>query len=229
MLRYENIKEALFLERPNRFIAWILIDGKEEKAHVKNTGRCHELLLPGESRVYVEDHGNQAQRKTRYSLIGVKKGEQLVNMDSQAPNKVVREWLEAGNFGPLSQIVPEKTYGQSRIDFYYERVEGGKGFLEVKGVTLEEAGIARFPDAPTKRGIKHLEELIHGKEAGYEAAVFFVIQMAGVRYFEPNDAGHPAFGEALRKAAAAGVRVLAYSCKVTSDSLVIGESVPVRL
>lgn len=228
-MRYEKVKEALFLERPNRFIARIFIDGKEEKAHVKNTGRCRELLLPGESKVYVVDHGNQTGRKTRYSLIGVEKGCQLVNMDSQAPNQVVREWLEAGNFGRLSQIVPEKTFGQSRIDFYYEREDGDKGFLEVKGVTLEEAGIARFPDAPTERGIKHLEELIHAKEAGYEAAVFFVIQMAGIRYFEPNDSGHPAFGEALRKAAAAGVELLAYSCKVGPDSLEIAGSVPVRL
>lgn len=217
------------MQRPNRFIAHVLLDGKEVICHVKNTGRCGELLIPGKTKVYVEDHGENTNRKTRYSLITVKKGERLVNMDSQAPNKVAREWLEAGEIGELEKVVPERIFGQSRLDFYYETVDGRNGFMEVKGVTLEQDAVVSFPDAPTERGIKHLEELIAIKNHGYEARVLFVVQMEDVKYFCPNDERHKAFGDALRKAAEAGVIVEAITCRVTPDSLEYGERVPVVL
>ncbi len=232
------------MQRPNRFIAHVLLEGKEVICHVKNTGRCGELLLPGKTTVYVEDHGENTARKTRYSLIAVKKGHRLVNMDSQAPNKVAREWLEAGGIGELALIQGEKTFGSSRLDFYYEYpVSAGenkydsnaghfpyvRGFMEVKGVTLEKDDIVSFPDAPTERGIKHLEELIQIKKQGYEARVLFVVQMENVKYFTPNDERHKAFGDALRKAAAEGVIVEAITCKVGIDTLEYGERIPVVL
>ena len=226
-MRYDNTMKAIFLRRPNRFIAHIEVDGREEVCHVKNTGRCRELLTD-RATIYVEHHDNP-NRKTKYSLIAVEKGDLLINMDSQAPNKVVGEWiLEKEPFGKVKLMKPECTYGSSRFDFYLE-TEAEKIFIEVKGVTLEEDGIVRFPDAPTERGIKHLEELCTCVEAGYKAAVIFVVQMEGMQHFEPNDRTHPQFGEALRQARKAGVEVLAYECKVTPSSLEISKSIPVVL
>ena len=226
-MQYNNMQKAIFLRRPNRFIAHIEVDGREEVCHVKNTGRCRELLTD-RATIYVQHH-DDSKRKTKYSLIAVEKGKLLVNMDSQAPNKVVGEWLiEKEPFGKVKLLKPECTYGSSRFDFYLE-TETEKFFIEVKGVTLEEEGVVRFPDAPTERGIKHLQELCACKEAGYKAAVIFVVQMEGMQYFEPNDKTHPQFGEALRQAQSAGVEVLAYECKVTPDSLVIDKAIPVKL
>lgn len=226
-MQYPNIERAVFLERPNRFIACVELDGKREICHVKNTGRCRELLRPGAS-VYLQRAKNPG-RKTKYDLIGVEKGANLVNMDSQIPNAVVREWLEKGGlFEKITRLRPETKYANSRFDIYLE-ADGKKIFMEVKGVTLEEEGIARFPDAPTERGVKHIQELTECRKDGYEAYIFFVIQMKGVRLFEPNDRTHPAFGAALRQAASEGVHVLAYDCLVTPDSIEIDEEVQVRL
>ena len=226
-MRYDNTMKATFLRRPKRFIAHIEVDGREEVCHVKNTGRCRELLTD-RATIYVEHHDNP-KRKTKYSLIAVEKGDLLINMDSQAPNKAVGEWLlEKEPFGKVKLLKPECTYGSSRFDFYLES-EAEKIFIEVKGVTLEEAGIVSFPDAPTERGIKHLEELCACVEAGYKAAVIFVVQMEGMQHFEPNDKTHPQFGEALRQARKAGVQVLAYECKVTPSSLEITKSIPIVL
>lgn len=226
-MQYHSIKKGIFHARPNRFIAHVEVDGAMEVVHVKNTGRCRELLVPGAT-VYLEEGRNPA-RKTKYDLIAVEKGDLLVNMDAQAPNKVFQEWAQGGGFLPgLTLLRPETTWGSSRFDFYWEAGER-RGFVEVKGVTLEDDGHARFPDAPTERGVKHLEELIRCQEEGYEAAVCFVIQMAGMRDFAPNDVTHPAFGDALRLAARSGVQVIARECAVTPDSLTIAASVPVLL
>ena len=226
-MQYQRIENGRFLSRPNRFIAHVELDGRTEVVHVKNTGRCRELLIPGAT-VYLEKSDNPA-RKTQYDLIAVEKGTLLVNMDAQAPNHVFREWAEAGNFQEgLTLLRPETTWGDSRFDFYWEA--GGRlGFVEVKGVTLEEDGHACFPDAPTERGVKHLNELARCQADGYEAAVCFVLQMAGMKDFAPNDRTHPAFGDALRQAAQAGVRIMARECAVTPDSLTIGAAVPVLL
>lgn len=232
---YGKILLGVFLARPNRFIAQVEIGGQMEVCHVKNTGRCRELLLPG-VKVWLEESANPA-RKTRYDLIAVEKeredGPLLINMDSQAPNKVFGEWAAAGRLGfPPTLLRPEMTYGNSRFDYYWEfSKESGlrRGFWEVKGVTLEEDNVARFPDAPTLRGVKHLEELILARRAGYEAGVCFIVQMAGMKYVEPNDATHPAFGEALRRAARAGVEVLALECRVEPGRLEAGGKLPVRL
>ncbi len=227
-MRYENIVTGQFKSRPNRFIAMVEIDGKIEKCHVKNTGRCRELLLP-DAEIYLEKSGNP-QRKTAYDLIGVKKGELLINMDSQAPNKAVKEWLEEeAYFKHVTFIKPECKYGNSRIDFYLETEEGRKIFIEVKGVTLEEEGIARFPDAPTERGIKHIQELQQAVAEGYEAYILFVIQMKEIRQFEPNDRTHQAFGDALREAQKHGVSILAYDCVVTRDSMRLDNPVKVQI
>ena len=227
-MQYAHVRPAVFQARPNRFVARVLLDGKEETVHVKNTGRCRELLVPG-ARVYLAEGDNPA-RKTRYDLVAVEKGELLVNLDSQAPNKVFAQWAQAGGFRPgLTLLRPETTWGNSRFDFYWEDAAGQRGFVEVKGVTLEEEGHVRFPDAPTLRGVKHLEELVRARAEGYEAAVCFVVQMEGIVDFAPNDATHPAFGAALRRAAAAGVTVLAMECAVTPGSLAIRRSIPVRL
>ena len=226
-MRYERIYEGIFLERPNRFIAYIEIDGQVETVHVKNTGRCKELLQPG-AKVFVQKAANP-ERKTQWDLIGVKKGDRMINMDSQIPNKVVEEWIRAGNlFENVTLVKPETTYGKSRFDLYIE-ADGRKIFMEIKGVTLEEDGVVRFPDAPTERGVKHLQELIQAKQDGYEAYVFFVIQMKDVKYFTPNMATHAAFGEALKEASEAGVKVLAYDCEVTKESIEIGKQVDVYL
>ena len=226
-MRYANICEGRFELRPNRFIAHVAVEGRTEICHVKNTGRCRELLLPG-AVVYLERAGNPL-RKTQYDLIAVRKGELLINMDAQAPNKVFGEWAAAGGFLPgVTAIRPEFTWGDSRFDF---RLEDGQGpiFVEVKGVTLEEAGEARFPDAPTERGAKHLRGLLRAVEEGYRAAACFVIQMKGPTVFRPNDRTDPAFGQALRQAAAGGVRVLAVDCRVEPDSLSVDSFVPVDL
>ena len=225
-MRYDNMIEGRFLRRDNRFVAQVEIGGKQETVHVKNTGRCRELLQPG-AQVWCAQSDNPA-RKTRCDLITVRKGEYLINMDSQAPNAAAKEWLEAGGLGPAEVVKPEQKFGASRFDFYLERQ--GKGmYLEVKGVTLEDQGVCRFPDAPTERGAKHLRELIVAKEAGYDAAVLFVIQMKPVRWLEPNDGTDPEFGKALREAAAAGVQVLAVDCRVTVDTMEIADMVEVRL
>lgn len=224
-MRYEVIKEGIFQSRPNRFIAYVELDGQTVVCHVKNTGRCRELLIPG-AVVYLAK-GSNPQRKTAWDLIGVKKGNRLINMDSQAPNAVVAESIPR-LFPDATLVKAERFFGESRFDFYIE-TEDRKIFLEVKGVTLEEDGVVRFPDAPTERGVKHLRELTRCMEEGYEACVLFVIQMGDVKYFSPNDETHPAFGDALRSAAGKGVQVLAYDCRVTAEELHLGEPVEVRL
>lgn len=224
---YDNIRKGIFKERPNRFIAYIDIDGVQEIVHVKNTGRCAELLRPGVT-VYVQEADTQ-NRKTRWDLIAVEKGGRIVNIDSQIPNKLVKEWLEEGNlFQHITKLRPEYTYGNSRFDLYVE-ADSQKIFIEVKGVTLEEDGIVRFPDAPSERAVKHVEELILAVKEGYAAYVFLVVQMKDVRYFTPNMDTHPAFGEALERAQRAGVHILAYDCEVEKDSIRIMEQVPVVL
>lgn len=226
-MQYGKILPARFLSRPNRFVARVEAEGEELVCHVKNTGRCRELLVPGAT-VWLEESPNPS-RKTKFDLIAVEKGDRLINMDAQAPNKVFGEWAAAGGFREgLTLLRPETTYGSSRFDFYWESSKS-RGFVEVKGVTLEEDGVARFPDAPTLRGVKHLDELVKAHEAGYEAAVCFVIQMEDVRWFAPNDETHPEFGQALRRAAQAGVEILAMDCAVTPQSLTIGKPVPIRL
>ncbi len=229
-MRYKNIKKAIFMERPNRFIAYARLDDDIVKCHVKNTGRCKELLIPQKAEVYLEDHGDNTSRKTRYSLVKVVKNGRIINMDSQAPNQIAEEWLRDGGFyKDITYIKREQTYGKSRFDIYYERESGIKGFIEVKGVTLEENNIARFPDAPTERGVKHIYELIDAKNAGYEVNILFVIQMKGIEHFEPNDNTHAAFGEALREADKAGVKIMAIDCDVTENEVIAGDYVPVVL
>ena len=226
-MKYLNIEEAVFKERPNRFIAYVETKNGREICHVKNTGRCKELLQP-DATIYVQRNDNPA-RKTKLDLIGVKKNQYLINMDSQAPNMAVKEWLKAGNlFSETAKIYPEKKYGDSRFDFYIEDGER-KAFMEVKGVTLENDGVCAFPDAPTERGVKHIRELIKCMEEGYEAYILFVIQMSPVKYLKPNDVTHKAFGDALREAKKAGVHVLARDCRITIDSMEIMNEVEVRL
>lgn len=233
-MKYDKICKGNFIERPNRFVAVVEIDGKTEKAHVKNTGRCRELLIPGTT-VYLEDFdGRMGTRKMRYSLIGVEKGDVLINMDSQAPNKVCEEALLSGRLqlpgmGALTDVKREKTYGGSRFDFRVEDADGQIGWLEVKGVTLEEDGVARFPDAPTERGVKHVNELIDAVRDGYCGYVLFVIQMPEVSYFEPNDKTHKAFGDALREASKSGVHIMAWTCEVGMDTLELKEPVKIVL
>lgn len=226
-MQYNAVERGVFLARPNRFIAHVDLNGRTEVCHVKNTGRCRELLVPGAA-VYLERAANPA-RKTKYDLIAVEKGSLLINMDAQAPNRAFAEWAAAGRFLPgLTAVRPEFTWEDSRFDFLLE--DGlGKYFVEVKGVTLEEGGEVRFPDAPTERGVKHLRGLARAVGQGYRAAVFFVVQMKGAACFRPNDETHPAFGAALREAAKVGVGVYAYDCAVTPDSMVIDAPVPVRL
>ncbi len=232
---YGKILPGVFQARPNRFIAHVEMGGRLEVCHVKNTGRCRELLVPG-VKVWLEESANPA-RKTKYDLIAVEKarpeGSLLINMDSQAPNKVFGEWAAAGGLGFVPTLLrPETTYGNSRFDYYWEWSQEGearRGFWEVKGVTLEEGGTARFPDAPTLRGVKHLEELVLARQAGCEAGVCFIVQMAGMDHVEPNDATHPEFGAALRRAAQAGVEVLALECAVEPGRLAAERVLPVCL
>lgn len=226
-MKYKSVKNGVFWERPNRFIAHVEINGKMQVCHVKNTGRCRELLVPG-CTVYVEESDNK-KRKTQYDLIAAQKVDRLINMDSQAPNKVFAEWAKEGRFtGALNGIWSEYTYGASRLDFRLD-TKDGPHFVEVKGVTLEAENRVYFPDAPTERGIKHIEELIRAVKEGYRASIVFVIQMEGVESFSPNDVTHPAFGEALRRAKKEGVGIIAYDCVVTQDSLCIKSKVPVVL
>lgn len=228
-MKYENIKEAVFIERPNRFIANVCINGNEEKVHVKNTGRCRELLLKG-CRVFLEESKNNA-RKTKYSLVAVYKGERLINMDSQIPNYVAEEALKKGiikEIGIPDFVKREVKYSQSRFDIYYEK-DGRKGFIEVKGVTLEKNGKVLFPDAPTERGTKHIKELIKAKKEGYEAAVLFVIQMKDVSFFAPNAETDKDFSQALKNAKEEGVNILAYDCDVKEDEIVLKDKVEVRV
>lgn len=234
IMEYNNIVEGIFLERPNRFIANVKINGTVERCHVKNTGRCRELLIPGISRVYLEDWGESARRKTRYDLITVKKGDLMINMDAQAPNKLMEEWITAGRLFPdITFWKREQVFENSRFDFYLEHKAEGKTvktFLEVKGVTLEEDGIARFPDAPTERGVKHIRELIRARAKGYEAMLVFVVQMKGMKWVEPNDRAHPEFGQALSEAVANGVKVAALSCDVEPERVQInGEELEVKV
>ena len=225
-MRYEKVKAGRFLARPNRFIAQVELDGRTETVHVKNTGRCRELLVPG-ARVYLAEGTNPA-RKTRYDLVAVEKGTRLINMDSQAPNAAALEWLWAGELFPAgTEIRPEHTYGDSRFDFAAFTPE--LALLEVKGVTLERDGAVLFPDAPTVRGAKHLRELAAYAASGGGAYVLFVIQMEGVDHFAPNGETDPAFADALRTAAAAGAHILAYDCKVAPGSMTINAPVEVRI
>ena len=215
-----------FLSRPNRFIAKVEIDGQEQTVHVKNTGRCRELLTPGAT-VWCRYDPNPA-RKTRYDLITVQKADRLINMDSQAPNIAAKEWLRNGGLGEIDNLKAESVHGDSRFDFSFVK-DGTQCFLEVKGVTLENDGVCAFPDAPTERGVKHLRGLTALARQGYGAYVLFVIQMPDVKYLRPNDLTDPAFGAALREAAAAGVTILAMDCGVTTDTMEIRLPVLVKL
>lgn len=226
-MNYHKIVSAEFIERTNRFVAWVKLGGEQVRVHVKNTGRCRELLVPG-AKVWIEESDNP-KRATAYDLVAVRKKERIVNIDSQAPNKVVEEWLLKKELFPdLLCVRPETVYGNSRFDFYVENGEE-KVFVEVKGVTLEENGVVRFPDAPSLRAVKHVQELVKAKQEGYRACIIFVIQMEGVDFFVPNTKMHREFGEALEKARAAGVELYAYDCCVTEASLRIGEPVAVYL
>ena len=252
-MKYNQVVPGIFLQRPNRFIAHILINGKEEVCHVKNTGRCRELLIPG-CTVYCAVSDNP-QRKTKYDLIAVEKSIEnqivfanagipslhgkstpeahstlLVNMDSQAPNAAVKEWLRSGAspFGKIDFLKPEYKYGNSRFDFYLE-CNSRKIFLEVKGVTLEDNGVVLFPDAPTERGVKHVRELIRCHEEGFETYVLFVVQMEHAQYFTPNRKTHPQFADALCDARDAGVQLLAYTCKVAPDVMNIDKELKISL
>lgn len=225
-MRYDNIHKGKFLSRPNRFIANVEIDGKAEVCHVKNTGRCKELLIEG-CTVWLE-HSDSASRKTAFDLVAVEKGDRLINMDSQAPNKAVGEWLrEKMPFGEGFSVYHEKKYGNSRFDFYLES-QDRKIFMEVKGCTLEKDGVVLFPDAPTLRGVKHIEELSHCLDEGYESYIMILVQMSDVKYFTPNYDTHPEFGEALEKASQKGVKILCYDCNVTHDSMTVGKPVKVK-
>ena len=232
-MKYKGrIKEGVFLSRPNRFIAYVMVDGREEKCHVKNTGRCRELLVPG-CKVYLEESENP-NRSTRFDLVATEKkiGDSsiLINMDSQAPNSVVEEWLRKGElFGEKIEVKREVTYSDSRFDFSITDESGRISFLEVKGCTLEKNGVVMFPDAPTERGVKHVKELIKAKKEGYGAYILILVQMCGVKYFVPNWDTHPAFGEALREAERNGVVILCYDSIVTLDSITLFKSVPVVL
>lgn len=231
-MKYNNMIKAKFIERPNRFIAYCDINGEIEKIHVKNTGKCKELLVPGYE-VYLEESSNPA-RTTKYSLIAVKKGDRLINMDSQVTNKMVYEALEDKSlilpgFGEeITLIKPEKTYGNSRLDVYVEG-KTKKAFIEVKGCTLEIDGVVKFPDAKTERGVKHVKELIKAKEEGYLAYIIFVIQMEDVLYFTPNVDMHKEFGDVLKEADEKGVKVLAYDSKVEIDNIILNNPVKVIL
>jgi sugar fermentation stimulation protein A len=225
-MKYGHMVAGRFLARPNRFIAHVQINGQTEICHVKNTGRCKELLPIG-AEVWCEQAANP-NRKTKYDLITVKKGDRLINMDSQAPNIAAGEWLAAGGLGQVESIRPETFHGDSRYDFSFVK-DGKTCFLEVKGVTLENDGVCAFPDAPTDRGAKHLRGLTQAVKEGFGAYALFVIQMADVKYLHPNDATDPEFGKALREAAENGVQVMAVDCQVTEDTMVIGSFVEVKL
>lgn len=225
-MKYENMVPGRFLARPNRFVAQVEINGKVETVHVKNTGRCRELLPEG-AQVWCQK-SSSPNRKTAYDLISIRKGARIINMDSQAPNAAVGEWLRSGGLGVVENVRAEVFYGESRFDFAFEK-NGKLCFLEVKGVTLEKDGVCAFPDAPTVRGTRHLMELTRAVEEGYGAYVLFVIQMADVAYLRPNDVTDPAFGRALRQAKMQGVQVLAMDCDVTPETMSLRKPVKVRL
>lgn len=232
-MKYKNIVKGIFKSRPNRFIAHVEVDGKEETVHVKNTGRCRELLIENVT-VYLEKSSNP-NRKTAYDLVAVEKVREgkeslLVNMDSQIPNAVAFEWLKGENplFSENAKVKREVTFGDSRFDLYVEDKDR-KAFVEVKGVTLEHNGYALFPDAPTERGVKHINELVKAKEAGYEAYILFVIQMKEIHSFSPHREMHPDFAEALKNAYNKGVKVIAMDCVVTPDEMIIDKEVIVSL
>ena len=226
-MHYKNIIEGIFINRPNRFIAICEIGGIKEVCHVKNTGRCRELLIPGAT-VFLEKSENP-ERKTKYDLVAVLKGDKLFNIDSQAPNKVFYEWLKNGGlFDEASLIKPEYKYKNSRFDFYVE-YEDKKAFIEVKGVTLEDNGVLLFPDAPTLRGEKHIKELISALDEGYEAYIVFIIQTEEAKYFTPNKKTHPSFAEALKTAEEKGVRIVCLNCHTKADSLKIKDYIPLKL
>ena len=226
-MQYTEVAEARFVSRENRFVATVVLNQEQIRVHVKNTGRCQELLRPN-ARVFLADSKNP-KRKYRYDLIAVEKGNLLINMDSQAPNQAFNEFLRSGGLvNDVSFIKPEYQYGSSRIDFYFERGME-RHLVEIKGVTLEEHGICQFPDAPTERGTKHLHELIKATEEGYHAWICFVVQMQGMRWLEPNERTDPAFAQALRDAADAGVRVCAFQCNVGPAHMEITSEIPVRL
>lgn len=225
-MRYDRMMPGIFRDRPNRFIAHVDMGGRTETVHVKNTGRCRELLVPGAT-VWCQESQNPA-RKTKFDLICVEKGNLLINMDSQAPNAAAGEWLLGGGLGEIENLRPETVHGDSRFDFSFVK-EGKTCFLEVKGVTLEDEGVCAFPDAPTERGTKHLRGLAQAAAEGYGAYVLFVIQMRPVKYLRPHEERDPAFAQALREAAASGVRVLAMDCRVTPEEMVIAAPVEVRL
>jgi sugar fermentation stimulation protein A len=226
-MRYKKIEEGIFLSRPNRFIARVLVGGKEVVCHVKNTGRCKEILQTG-VRVILEKSDNPA-RKTEYDLVAAYKGSDLINIDSMAPNKVFYEWLKKGDFFKEVELIkPESKYGNSRFDFYV-KTQSKKIFIEVKGVTLENEGVVLFPDAPTERGVKHLNELVDARENGFEAYLFFIIQMKNCKYFTPNRETHKEFAEALELAEKSGVKVFALNCEVGEDNMKISDFVEVMI
>ncbi len=226
-MKYINIKKAIFISRPNRFTALCELDGEHATCHVKNTGRCRELLIPG-CTVYLEESSNK-ERKTKYDLVSVMKGSELFNIDSQAPNTVFGQWLTTGAlFSDIILIKPETKYKNSRFDFYIEHGEK-KTFIEVKGVTLEENGVLLFPDAPTERGVKHIYELCDAVADGYEAYIAFIIQTEKADCFMPNRRTHPEFANALAYAKDKGVSIICLSCSVTPDTICIKSSVPVKL
>ena len=231
-MQYKKIVEGRFISRPNRFVAYVDIDGVEIAVHVKNTGRCKELLVEG-AVVYLEDSQND-NRKLKYSLVAVMKGDMLVNMDSQAPNVVAKEWLNSGEakltgLDTLDIVKGEQTFQKSRFDFYIKDIRGREGYLEVKGVTLENDGVVSFPDAPTERGVKHINELVEARKQGHWAGILFVVQMGGMKVFAPNDVTHKAFGDALRRAKEEGVEIIVKECSVTPDTLSIGKDIPFDL
>ncbi|MBE5944493.1 MAG: DNA/RNA nuclease SfsA [Lachnospiraceae bacterium] len=226
-MKYKNIIEGIFIERPNRFVARVNIEGVEHIVHVKNTGRCREILVP-ETTVFLEKSDNP-DRKTAYDLVSAVKGDRIINMDSQLPNYLVEEWLKNQDIiKDITYIKREKTYGKSRFDFYIEAGDR-KIFIEVKGVTLENDNVVSFPDAPTQRGVKHIKELVEAVKEGYEAYIFFVVQMKDVNYFTPAVDKHKEFAQALKEASLQGVNILAYDCRVTADTVEICDRVLVVL
>lgn len=229
-MKYRNIFEGTFIERPHRFGAMVDMGGKAEYVHVRNTGRCKELLMPG-AKVFLEKSSN-SNRKTNFSIISVEKGNLLINIDSQVPNKVVEESIKNGmipQFGDITLLKREKTYGNSRFDIYFERENGRKGFMEVKGVTLDVDGVAMFPDAPTERGLKHLIELKNAFTDGYEAYIFFLIQYSPVKSFSPNSTTDPKFAAGLQNVCDEGVEAIAYDSCVSRDSITIGSPVKINI
>ncbi len=226
-MKYDNIRHGVFISRPNRFIANVEIDGKTQVCHVKNTGRCKELLTD-RANVILQEFDSPT-RKTKFDLISVYKGDRLINMDSQSPNKIFAEWAPiSGIFGNITLLRAETKFGSSRFDFYMESGDR-KAFVEIKGVTLEDGGVVRFPDAPTERGVKHVRELMQCMNEGYDAYIVFIVQMKDVLYLEPNWDTHREFGEVLREAAEHGVKVLAMDCEVSEDTVIARDMVEVRL